>query len=65
MTIEVRLLRPLDGKEVGDIATYPEADAIRLKGRGAVEVVGAKAAPAAENKMLPEGQNKARRGKAS
>lgn len=59
MTVQVKLLRPLDGKEAGDTASYPEADALRLERRGAVQIVKAKAAPAPENKMEREPQNKA------
>lgn len=65
MTVEVKLLRPLDGKEIGEITSYPEADAIRLEGIGAVEIVKGKAVPGSENKMSRGGQNKARAGKAS
>ena len=59
MTVQVKLLRPLDGKEAGDTAIYPEADAQRLVRRGAVEIVKAKAAPAPENKKEREPQDKA------
>jgi hypothetical protein len=59
MTTRVKLLRPLDGKEPGTVAEYPDADAKRLAGRGAVEIVSEKAAPAPENKMAPEPFNKA------
>lgn len=65
MTVEVKLLRPLDGKEIGETASYPEADAIRLEGCGAVKILKAKAAPGSENKMSRGGQNKARAGKGS
>jgi hypothetical protein len=57
--VTVKLLRPLDGKEAGATATYPEADALRLERRGAVEIVKGKAAPKAENKMERQPQNKA------
>ena len=59
MTTKVRLIRPLDGKEAGAIAEYPDLDAKRLMARGAVEIVKAKAAPAADNKMAPVVANKA------
>lgn len=58
-TIKVKLLRPLDGKDAGETAVYPERDVQRLERRGAVQRVGgAKAAPAVENKMAPAAQNK-------
>jgi hypothetical protein len=59
MTTKVRLLRPLDGKQVGSFVEYPDADAKRLAARGAVEIVGEKAAPTPANKMAPAPQNKA------
>lgn len=59
MSIKVKLLRPLDGKEVGSVVEYSEADAKRLAGRGAVQIVGEKAAPEPLNKKAPEVANKA------
>lgn len=62
MSIKVKLLRPLDGKEVGATAEYSDADAKRLEQRGAVEIItekAQKAAPSPENKMAPAVQNKA------
>lgn len=58
MTIKVKLLRPLDGKEVGSIVEYSQADASRLESRGAVQIIG-KAAPEPLNKKAPEPANKA------
>ncbi len=58
-SIKVKLLRPLDGKDAGETAEYPERDVERLERRGAVERVGKKAAPAVENKKAPEAENKA------
>lgn len=43
--VKVRLLRDLDGKPAGATAEYPKADADRLVRRGAVTLVGGKAAP--------------------
>jgi hypothetical protein len=48
--MKVRLLRPLDGLEMGDTADYPEADARRLARRGAVTLLEAKSEPAPANK---------------
>jgi len=63
MATTVKLLRPVDGKEVGSIAEYPDADAKRMEQRGAVEIVkgkpAEKAAPEPENKKAPEVANKA------
>lgn len=59
MSIKVKLLRPLDGKETGSIAEYPDIDAKRLSARGAVEIISEKAAPPPANKMAPAVQNKA------
>lgn len=58
-SIKVKLLRPLDGKAVGETAEYPADDAKRLQGLGAVEIVGGKAAPAVANKMATPVVNKA------
>lgn len=58
-TIKVKLLRPLDGKDEGDTAEYPERDAKRLEQRGAVKIIGVKAAAPVENKKAPESENKA------
>lgn len=62
MATTVKLLRPVDGKEVGSIVEYPDPDAKRLEARGAVEIVkgkaAEKAAPAPENKKAPEVANK-------
>lgn len=58
-SIKVKLLRPLDGKDAGETAEYPERDVARLERRGAVERVGGKSAPAPQNKMAPPVENKA------
>ena len=58
--VAVRLLRPLDGKAVGDRAEYPAADAQRLAERGVVTIIrGAKAGAPPANKMAPSLKNKA------
>lgn len=58
--IKVKLLRPLDVKDAGETAEYPERDVQRLERRGAVQRIGgAKAAPTVENKMAPATANKA------
>lgn len=59
MTTKVKLLRPLDGMEVGTEAEYPDHDAKRLEKRGAVEIVKEKAAPEHQNKKAPAVENKA------
>lgn len=59
MTVQVKLLRPLDGKQTGEIAFYPDEDARTLERSGSVEIIGAKAAPTHNNKMLREPHNKA------
>ena len=56
--VKVKLLRPLDGVEVGKTVEYPEADAKRLAEYGAVELVGKAAAPPS-TKMEPAPLNKA------
>lgn len=59
MTTKVKLLRPLDGRNIGSVVEYPDLDAKRLAGRGAVEIVKEKAAPAPDNKKAPAVENKA------
>jgi hypothetical protein len=59
MTTKVKLLRPLDGKDAGHVADYPDGDAKRLEKRGIVQILADKAAEAPENKMAPSVQNKA------
>ena len=44
--VEVKLLRPLNGEEVGSVKSYDEADVKRLERRGAVERTGEKLAEA-------------------
>lgn len=55
--IEVKLLRPLDGRDVGATAEYPHEDAHRLAGMGVVEIIGQAVEPA-ENKMAAAPENK-------
>lgn len=59
MTTKVKLLRPLDGKEIGSVVEYPDLDARRLERRGAVEFIKEKEAPAPDNKKAPAVENKA------
>lgn len=56
--VQVKLLRPLDGRNIGDTADYPEADAKRLAARGTVEIAAAKSEPAPANKAQPAPVNK-------
>lgn len=56
--VKVKLLRPLNGQEVGTEAEYSEADAKRLEACGAVRIVRAKAESAPENKMDAAPANK-------
>lgn len=53
MGTKVKLLRPLDGKDVGAIAEYPDADAARLIKRGLVEPATAAKAKAPAAKPAP------------
>jgi hypothetical protein len=59
--VKVKLLRPLNGADVGTTATYSEADAKRLASTGAVEIIQAKAEAAPQNKMEAALANKAAR----
>ena len=61
--IKVQLLRPLDGLAAGETAEFPEADAKRLEGYGAVKIVATKAEPAPKNKMAASPTNKGAKGK--
>lgn len=58
--VKVKLLRPLNGQEVGSTVEYHKADATRLAARGAVKVLGeAKSEDGApENKAEPAPANK-------
>lgn len=56
--VNVKLLRPLNGAAIGSTAEYDEADAARLAGLGAVEIVETKKAPAPANKKAPAPSNK-------
>jgi hypothetical protein len=38
--VKVKLLRPLNGEEIGSEKTYEKSDAERLAGYGAVEILG-------------------------
>lgn len=49
--VKVKLLRPLNGQEIGATVEYDQADADRLAELGAVEIIRQKAAP--ENKGAP------------
>ena len=55
--VKVRLLRPLNGEDIGTEKEYSKADADRLESRGAVEIVS-KSAPAPQNKMESAPENK-------
>lgn len=57
--VKVKLLRPLNGREIGETAEYDSADAKRLAARGVVQIVKAKAAAKPANKMDPAPDNKA------
>lgn len=52
--VRVKLLRPVMNREIGSEVEYDKADAERLAGYGAVEILGeAKSEPAPENKAEP------------
>lgn len=53
----VKLLRPLDGANIGDIVEYADEDARYLEDLGVVKIQGKSAAPT-ENKMEPAVENK-------
>jgi hypothetical protein len=53
---KVKLLRPLDGDKEGDTVVFTAADAKRLEGRGAVEILGDASAPKSEA-MAPENKD--------
>lgn len=59
--VKVRLLKPLNGAEIGSEAEYNQQDVDRLVKLGAVEIVKgkAKAAPRPQNKMEKPPKNKA------
>lgn len=59
--VKVKLLRPLNGAEIGSTAEYSEADAKRLEARGAVEIVK-KAEKAPANKAVVAPSNKSKSG---
>jgi hypothetical protein len=58
--VKVKLLRPLNGLEVGSTAEYHKADAKRLEARGAVKVIGEVKSEdgAPQNKKEPAPANK-------
>lgn len=68
--MKVRLLRPLDGHEIGKVVAFDSADAQRLEETGAVTILGperpprprsprpAKQAAAPANKRAPAPANK-------
>lgn len=59
--VKVKLLKPLNGAEIGSTAEYSEADAKRLEALGAVERVStqakAKAAPKNKAKAAPKNKS--------
>lgn len=57
--VEAILVKPLDGKSIGERMELSQADFDRLEKLGAVKAVGKKAAPAHENKMEAAPANKA------
>jgi hypothetical protein len=60
--VTVRLLKPLNGREIGTEVEYSEGDAKRLLGLGAVALIvepPAKAARPPKNKMAAAPANKA------
>lgn len=56
--VKVRLLKPLNGAEIGSEAEYSRQDVQRLVSLGAVEIIKAKAAKPPSNKMEKPPQNK-------
>lgn len=56
--VKVRLLKPLNGAEIGSEAEYNQQDVQRLVSLGAVEIIKAKAAERPSNKMEKPPQNK-------
>lgn len=57
--VKVRLLKPLNGREIGSEAEYDKSQIKRLVGLGAVEVIKIKAERPAQNKMDEPPLNKA------
>jgi hypothetical protein len=57
--VKVRLLKPLNGAEIGSEAEYNRQDVDRLVKLGAVEIIKAKAARPPSNKMEKPPKNKA------
>lgn len=51
--VTVRLLRPLNGDEIGSERQYDQADAEELRDLGAVEIIGKNAGAAPSNKASP------------
>ncbi len=60
--VKVKLLRPLNGQEIGKIVEYDQANAARLAESGAVELV--KEAKAPENKAVKSAPENKTAGKA-
>lgn len=56
--VKVKLLRPLNGAEIGSEAEYDQADATRLASSGAVEILGGGGKPGG----APKGGNRKRKG---
>lgn len=57
--VSVRLLKPLNGREVGSVVEYDQSQIKRLVGLRAVEVIKAKAERPPRNKMEEPPLNKA------
>ncbi|WP_288016440.1 hypothetical protein [Microcystis phage Mae-JY04] len=57
--VSVRLLKPLNGREVGSVVEYDQSQIKRLVGLQAVEVIKAKAERPPLNKMEEPPLNKA------
>lgn len=55
---KVKLLRPLDGKPEGAVASYTAADAKRLEARGLVELIEDEKGEEPEVEVGPEDQAK-------
>lgn len=59
--VKVKLLKPLDGMDIGAEAEFDEADFNRLEEQGAVQRVKSEAAP--KNKSAAAPANKGRKAK--
>ena len=56
--VKARLLKPLDGDEIGAERIFSKADFDKLKRQGAVEKVSTKAAAKPQNKAAKKPENK-------